>query len=129
MCNHLSAAITVIVSTVTMGKYLLEIRRAAVRMLFGSLINVASISAAYNGWVIKPVAKSEAASPPNRIKEGVLRDGFLHIAATIKEFPATATSEERALITPINKAEMPCTDVPIFKTFRRRQSLKFKTSK
>ena len=119
ICNHLSTAMTVIVAPVTLAKYRLTTTKVVTKVQYMFLLSLylAKAYAAYNGWVIKPVAKSVAASPAKNIYVGVLNDGFLHIDAKISTFPVTATIENRALMAPINKAGTPRTESSLWKNF------------
>ena len=44
------------------------------------------------------------ASAPRKMKDGVLRDSFLQIAAKTKAFPTTANGEDKATVTHVKMA-------------------------
>ena len=67
MCSHLSIAMTVIVPSVTMVKYWVQVRLAVVTTRCIPPSTVARLSATYKGLVIKPVEKSVPASPARGI--------------------------------------------------------------
>ena len=52
---------------------------------------------------MSPVPKSVRANPARRTKEGVLREGFLQIAAKIRPFVTTAGGDRMETTTDVGK--------------------------
>jgi len=66
-------------------------------------VNKIKLTVTTNGWAMSPVNKSEIAKPHRRIWNVVLTNVFLQIAAKMSAFPTTATGEEMAISTEVEK--------------------------